>query len=160
MKIEKHSVVSVNYTLKNDAGEVLDTSDGREPLTYLQGVGAIIPGLESQLVDKVVGDKFTTTVQPQDAYGVRREDLLKVVPKSGSQGDEEMVIGMQVQLETEHGPAIASVSKIEGDDVTLDLNHPLADTVLHFDIEVVEIRKATQEEIDHGHVHGPGGHHH
>ncbi len=160
MKIEKHSVVSVNYTLKNDAGEVLDTSDGREPLTYLQGVGAIIPGLENELNDKTVGDKFSTTVEPKDAYGVRQEELLKVVPKSGFQGDEEMVVGMQVQLETEHGPAIAVVSKIEAEEVTLDLNHPLADTVLHFDIEVVEIRKATEEEIEHGHVHGPGGHQH
>lgn len=160
MQIKQNSVVSVNYTLKNSEGQVLDTSDGREPLTYLHGVGALIPGLESELTEKSVGDKFSTVIEPKDAYGTRQDDLLKLVPKSGFQGEEELQVGMQVQLDTEHGPAIATVFKIEEENVTLDLNHPLADATLHFDIEVMEIREATEEEISHGHVHGPGGHHH
>lgn len=160
MKITKHSVVSVNYTLKNDKGEVMDTSAGKEPLTYLHGVGGLIPGLESELTDKAKGDTFSTIIQPEDAYGAYQEELLKVVSKDGFQGEEEIKIGMQVQLDTEHGPAIAVVAKVEETEVTLDLNHPLADAVLHFDIEVVEIREASEEEISHGHVHGPGGHQH
>lgn len=160
MTISQHSVVSLHYTLKNNEGQILDSSEGRQPLVYLHGVGGLIPGLETQLEGKTKGDKFAAVVEPKDAYGTRRDDLLKVVSKEGFQGDEELMVGMQVQLETEHGPAIAVVSSIEGMDVTLDLNHPLADVTLNFDVEVVDIREASEEEIAHGHVHGPGGHHH
>ncbi|MEZ4923543.1 MAG: peptidylprolyl isomerase [Crocinitomicaceae bacterium] len=160
MNIAAHTVVTLNYTLKDSDGVLLDTSEGRQPLVYLHGVGALIPGLEKELDDKQKGDQVIAVIQPEDAYGSRRDDLLKLVSKSGFQGDEEMHEGMQVQLQTEHGPAIAVISKIEGDDVTLDLNHPLADMVLHFDVTVVDVRPATDEEISHGHVHGPGGHHH
>ncbi len=160
MKISQHTVVSLDYTLKNGEGELLDTSEGREPLIYLQGVGALIPGLEKELEGKEKGDKLTAVIAPEDAYGSRRDDLLKIVPKSGFKGEEEMQEGMQVQLDTEHGPALAIISKIDGEDVTLDLNHPLADMTLHFDVDIVDVREASQEEIDHGHVHGPGGHEH
>ncbi len=160
MKIEKNTVVTLNYTLKNSAGEILDTSEGREPLVYLHGVGGLIPGLESELEGKETGNSFNTVIAPENAYGNRRDDLLHVVPKSGFQGDEEMQIGMQVQLETEQGPAIATISEIEGENVTLDLNHPLADMELHFAVDVMDLRDATADEISHGHVHGPGGHHH
>lgn len=160
MKIGKHSVVTLDYTLKNGEGILLDTSEGREPLVYLHGVGALIPGLEDDLNGKSKGDKFSTVIEPDNAYGSRKDELLKVVSKAGFQGDEDLEIGMQVQLETEHGPAIAIVTDITGEDVTLDLNHPLADMHLHFDVEVVDVRKATAEEVSHGHVHGPGGHHH
>lgn len=160
MKIGKHSVVTLDYTLKNGEGILLDTSEGREPLVYLHGVGALIPGLEDDLNGKSKGDKFSTVIEPDNAYGSRKDELLKVVSKAGFQGDEDLEIGMQVQLETEHGPAIAIVTDITGEDVTLDLNHPLADMYLHFDVEVVDVRKATAEEVSHGHVHGPGGHHH
>ncbi|UKN00279.1 peptidylprolyl isomerase [Paracrocinitomix mangrovi] len=160
MKIAQHSVVTLNYTLKNSKGELLDTSEGREPLVYLHGVGGLIPGLEKELDDKVTGDKFTAVIPPEEAYGTRREELLKLVSKDGFQGDEEIQVGMQVQLQTEHGPAIAVITKIDGNDVTLDLNHPLADMTLHFDVAVEDVREATEEEIAHGHVHGPGGHQH
>lgn len=160
MKVTINSVVSLDYTLKNNKGEVLDSSNGRSPLVYLHGVGALIPGLENEINGMEKGQSKLVTVQPEDAYGQRSEDLLHIVPKSGFQGDEEMFVGMQVQLETEQGPAIASISKIEGDDVTLDLNHPLAGEVLTFEISIADVREATADEIDHGHVHGPGGHHH
>lgn len=160
MKIQKNTVVTLNYTLKNSAGEILDTSEGREPLVYLHGVGGLIPGLEDELEGKEKGNSFNTVISPENAYGTRRDDLLHVVPKSGFQGDEEMQIGMQVQLETEQGPAIATISEIEGENVTLDLNHPLADMELHFAVDVMDLRDATEDEISHGHAHGPGGHQH
>ncbi len=160
MQIAKNAVVSLNYTLKNGEGTVLDTSEGREPLVYLHGVGALIPGLENELNGKSKGDKMNVVIAPEDGYGSRRDDLLKVVSKDGFQGEEEMQVGMQVQLDTEHGPAIALISKIDGNDVTLDLNHPLADMTLHFDVAIEDVREATEDEIAHGHVHGPGGHHH
>jgi FKBP-type peptidyl-prolyl cis-trans isomerase SlyD len=160
MVIAQHTVVTLNYTLKDSEGKLLDTSEGRQPLVYLHGVGALIPGLENELNEKQKGDNVVAIIEPKDAYGNRRDDLLKVVPKNGFQGEEEMVVGMQVQLETEHGPAIAVISQIEGEEVTLDLNHPLADMTLHFDVTVEDVREASEEEISHGHVHGPGGHEH
>lgn len=160
MTISENKVVKLDYTLKNSNGELLDTSDGREPLVYLHGVGALIPGLEKELEGKASGDKVNAVIAPEDAYGTRKEELLHKVPKSGFQGDEEMAVGMQVQLETEQGPALAVISEIEGEEVTLDLNHPLADTELHFNVEIINVREASQEEIEHGHVHGEGGHQH
>jgi FKBP-type peptidyl-prolyl cis-trans isomerase SlyD len=160
MKIGKETVVSMHYTLKNGAGETIDSSAGREPLVYLHGVGALIPGLEKELNDKKAGDKIHAVIEPSEAYGEQRPDLLREVPRSGFQGDEELEEGMQVQLDTDRGPAIAVVSKIDGEVVILDLNHPLAGMTLHFDVEVTNVRAANQEEIAHGHVHGHGGHHH
>jgi len=160
MKIAKNTVVSINYTLKNDNGEVLDTSEGREPLVYLHGVGGLIPGLEKELDGSEKGSKLQAVVAPEDAYGKRSDELLKVVPKEGFQGEGEIQVGMQVQMDTENGPAMAVVAKVEGDNVTLDMNHPLADQTLHFDVEVVDVRGANEEEVSHGHVHGPGGHQH
>jgi len=160
MKIAKDSVVTMNYTLKNDAGEVMDTSEGRAPLVYLHGIGALIPGLESELEGKAAADKVSAVIAPEDAYGARSEDLLRVVSKDGFQGEEELQAGMRVQLGTEQGPMVAVVSAITGDEVTLDMNHPLADMTLYFDVEVVAVRPATADELAHGHVHGEGGHHH
>ena len=161
MKIEANKVVVMHYKLTDKDGAVIDSSEGREPLAYLHGVGALVPGLEAELEGKGKGDKFNTAIQPEHAYGNRDESLVRVVPKSGFQGEEEMQVGMQVQIDTgEQGMAIATLTKIEGEDVTLDLNHPLADMELHFDINVEDVREATEEEIAHGHVHGEGGHHH
>mgnify|MGYP000492386673 CR=1 FL=1 len=160
MQIAQNTVVSLNYTLKNGEGELLDTSEGRSPLVYLHGVGQLIPGLENELSGKAAGEEMQVVIKPEDGYGSRRDDLLKVVSKDGFQGEEEMQVGMQVQLDTEHGPAIAVITSIEGNDVTLDLNHPLADMTLHFDVKVEDVRAATEDEISHGHVHGPGGHQH
>ncbi|NOQ75168.1 MAG: peptidylprolyl isomerase [Crocinitomix sp.] len=159
MIIANESVVTINYTLKNDTGEILDTSEGREPLVYLHGVNALIPGLENELAGKTTGTELKVVITPENAYGTRRDELVRVVAKEGFQGEEELEVGMRVQLDTEHGPAIALVTKVE-EEVTLDLNHPLADMTLHFDVEITEVRAATKEEIEHGHVHGEGGHQH
>jgi len=160
MKIEDNKVVQIHYHLTDNDNNVLDSSAGRDPLAYIHGVGNIIVGLEKQLNGKTVGDKVKAVVEPAEGYGERDENLMQKVPKSGFQGDEELQVGMQVQVGTQQGTAIASVAKIEGEDVTLDINHPLAGVTLNFDVEVVDVRDATQEELDHGHVHGPGGHHH
>lgn len=109
MTIAKESVVTMNYTLKNNEGEIIDTSEGREPLVYLHGVGALIQGLENELAGKSAGDKSQIVITPENAYGTRRDDLVRVVSKDGFQGEEELTEGMRVQLDTEHGPAIALV---------------------------------------------------
>lgn len=160
MKIEDNKVVQMHYHLTDEKGTVLDSSQGREPLSYIHGAGNIIIGLEKQLSGKVAGDKVNAVVNPSEGYGERDDNMVQIVPKSGFQGDEELKLGMQVQVGTQQGNTIATVAKIEGEDVTLDVNHPLAGVTLTFDVEVVEVRDATKEELDHGHVHGPGGHQH
>lgn len=161
MRIEQNKVVTMHYTLKDKNGVTIDSSEGRDPLAYIQGIGNLVPGLENELEGKEKGAKFNAVVQPEDAYGNRDEALVRKVPKAGFQGEEEITIGMQVQIETgEEGMAIATVVAIEGDDVTLDLNHPLADVELHFDLDILDIREAQEDELAHGHVHGEGGHQH
>jgi FKBP-type peptidyl-prolyl cis-trans isomerase SlyD len=160
VKIENNRVVQIHYTLKDDQGEILDSSINQDPLPYIHGVGALIPGLEKQLLGKEKGDKFTAIVDPADGYGEYDEEQVFEVPADGFQGEDEIELGMQVQLDTEDGPAIATVTEIEGDVITLDLNHPLAGVSLHFEVEVMEVREATKQELEHGHVHTPGAHHH
>ncbi len=162
MKIAQNRVVLMHYTLKDEHGNTIDSSEGQEPLAYIQGIGNVVPGLEDALEGKSKGDKLQVTVEPTDGYGERNDEMVQQVSKSGfnAEGDEELVPGMQVQIETNNGPSIAMVTKIEEDDVTLDLNHPLSGVTLNFDIEVVDVRASTEEEIEHGHVHGPGGHQH
>lgn len=160
VKIEKNRVVQIHYTLKDDQGEILDSSAGQSPLPYIHGVGALIPGLEKQLTGKLAGDKLSVVVEPAEGYGVYEEEHVFEVPADGFQGDDELAEGMQVQIDMEDGPAVATITNIEGDVVTLDLNHPLAGVTLHFDVEVIEVREATATELEHGHVHTPGHHHH
>lgn len=162
MTITQNKVVSMHYTLKDEQGNVLDSSEGRDPLAYIQGIGNIIPGLESQLEGKAKGDKVNAVVEPKDGYGERSDEMLHKVPLSGfqSEGDESLTAGMQVQVETNQGPTVAMVAAVEGDEVTLDMNHPLAGVTLTFDVEIMDVREAEAEELDHGHVHGPGGHQH
>jgi FKBP-type peptidyl-prolyl cis-trans isomerase SlyD len=162
MTISENKVVLIHYTLKDNAGEVLDSSEEKEPLAFIQGIGNIIVGLEDAMVGKAVGDKVNTTVTPDKGYGERSDENIHKVPLSGfeADGDEKLVVGMQVRVETNDGINIADVASIDGEEVTLDLNHPLAGEILHFDVEVVDIREATKEELEHGHAHGPGGHHH
>lgn len=160
MQIANNKVVAMNYTLKDDTGQILDSSEGKPPLAYIQGSGMIIPGLEKEMEGKQVGDKIQAVVAPENAYGLYMPEMIQEVPLNGFQGDEELQAGMQVQVQTNSGPAIAIVSKIDGETVTLDMNHPLADKTLHFDVEVMEVREPTEEELEHGHVHGPGGHQH
>jgi len=160
VKIENNRVVQIHYTLKDDQGEVLDSSIGNDPLPYIHGVGALIPGLEKQLLGKEAGEKFTAIIVPAEGYGEYDEDQVFQVSAGEFEGDDDLELGMQVQLDTENGPAIATVTEIDGDEVTLDLNHPLAGVILHFDVEVMEVREATKQELDHGHVHSGGAHHH
>lgn len=160
MQITNNKVVQMHYKLTDDQGNVIDSSEGRKPLSYLQGAGNIIPGLEKQMEGKSAGDKFKAVVEPAEGYGEYDESLMQVVPKSGFQGDMEPEVGMQVQVGTQQGTTIASIAKIDGEEVTLDMNHPLAGMRLNFDVEVVDVRDATEEELAHGHVHGPGEHEH
>jgi len=160
MTIAENKVVSIEYTLKNDEGEVLDTSEGREPLVYLHGSQNIIPGLENALSGKVVGDTLTVRISPEDGYGVRDDSMKQEVPLDMF-GDEEIQVGMQYHAQGPDGDMLV-VTVIEATDthVTVDGNHPLADVHLNFDVEIKEIRDASAEELEHGHVHGEGGHQH
>ncbi len=160
MDITADRVVTIHYTLKNDGGEVLDSSSGGDPLAYIQGHGNLVPGLEKALEGKPAGANLAVVVDPADGYGVRDESLIQRVPKRSLQGAGEIKKGMQFQARTEDGMRLFTVTGLVGDMVTLDGNHPLADQTLHFDIEVVDVREATTEELEHGHVHGAGGHHH
>ena len=160
MTISSNKVVTIHYTLTNDSGEVLDSSEGHEPLAYIHGNGNIIPGLENALHGRTVGDKFDVSIPPEDGYGLRDNTLVQSVPKSAFQGVEEILPGMQFQAQSPEGMQLVTVVDLDGDEVILDGNHPMADITLHFAVEVQAIRDATSEELEHGHVHGPGGHHH
>ncbi|MBO1924921.1 peptidylprolyl isomerase [Thiomicrorhabdus sp. 6S3-12] len=159
MNITKDIVGLFEYTLSNDAGETLDASNGN-PLAYLHGHGNIIPGLEKQMEGKKVGDKFTAQVPAAEGYGERVEQLVQTVPSAMFQGVEQIEVGMRFEAQSEHGMHSVEVTKIEGENVTVDGNHPLAGVDLTFEIEITGVRAATDEEIEHGHAHGEGGHHH
>jgi FKBP-type peptidyl-prolyl cis-trans isomerase SlyD len=160
MQIAQNTVVAFHYTLTNEAGEVLDSSEGREPLTYLHGAGNIIPGLEKQLEGRAAGDKLQANVSPEEGYGELQPQLVQEVSRDSFQGVESIEPGMQFQAQTDGGPLMVTVTKVEGDTVTVDGNHPLAGQPLNFDVEIADVREASQEEIEHGHVHGEGGHQH
>lgn len=160
MQIANDKVVSIHYTLTNDSNQVLDSSQGGDPLVYLHGAGNIIPGLENALAGKQKGDKLKVRIEPKDAYGDRDENLKQVVGKSQFPPEENIEVGMAFQAHTPQGPMILHVVSITGEEVTVDANHPLAGQHLNFDVAVDDVRAATQEELDHGHVHGAGGHPH
>lgn len=156
MQIEDNHVASFHYTLTNDAGDVIDSSRERGPLAYLHGAGNIVPGLEKALAGCAAGDKLKVDVQPQEGYGVRHEELVQTLPRSAFQGVPEVKPGMQFQANGPQGPILVTVAAVDGDDVKVDGNHPLAGQTLHFDIEVTEVREATEDERTHGHVHAEG----
>jgi len=160
MQIAEHCVASFHYTLTDDAGSVIDSSAGREPLAYLHGAGNIVPGLERALLGHAAGDRFAVDVAPEEGYGIRHEGLIQVVPREAFQGVDELAIGMEFQANSNQGPMSVVVTALAGDQVTVDGNHPLAGQTLHFAIEVTEVRIATEDEAEHGHVHGPHGHAH
>ena len=160
MQIADKTVVSIHYTLTNALGETIDSSVGQDPLVYLQGAQNIIPGLENALTGKAVGDALQVTVEPAEGYGEVRDELIQEVDRSAFQGVDDIDVGMQFMAQTPWGEQPVTVVKVEGDQITLDGNHQLAGETLNFDVEVVEVREATTEEVEHGHVHGPGGHHH
>ncbi|MHB8474814.1 MAG: FKBP-type peptidyl-prolyl cis-trans isomerase [Steroidobacteraceae bacterium] len=160
MEITADRVVTLHYTLKDDAGAVLDSSAGGEPLAYIQGHGNLVAGLEKALEGKQDGNTLAVSVAPADGYGVRDEKLIQRVPKRSLQGSGEIKKGMQFQARTQDGMRLFTVTAVVGDMVTLDGNHPLADQTLHFEVQIIAVRAATTEELEHGHVHGAGGHHH
>ena len=160
MKIADRAVASFHYTLTDDAGTVLDSSNGGEPLSYLHGVGNIVPGLEKEMAGHVVGDKLQVVVQPEEGYGLPNPMLLQTVPRMAFQGVDTLEVGMAFQAQTPQGPMSVAIKGIDGDNVTVDGNHPLAGKTLHFAVEITEVREASVEECVHGHVHGAGGHHH
>ena len=159
MTVENGKVVSFHYTLTNAQGDVLDQSQ-EHPMPYLHGAGNIIPGLEKELAGKKVGDKLTVNVPAAEAYGEYHEQLVNDVPREAFQGVDQIEPGMQFQANTPEGVQVITVKAVNGETVTVDANHPLAGQDLNFDVEIVEVREATEEETAHGHVHGVGGHHH
>jgi FKBP-type peptidyl-prolyl cis-trans isomerase SlyD len=158
MQIAQDAVVSIHYTLTDDTGKKLDASDGT-PLAYLHGNGNLIPGLERELEGKSAGDKLSVKIAAADAYGEYDKALVQRVPRRSLKGVGNLTVGMQLHTQSPHGVRAVTVTQIAGDMVTIDGNHPLAGQNLNFDVEVAEVRAATQEELSHGHVHGPGGHH-
>lgn len=159
--ITKGKVVSLAYCLKNEDGEVLDEGGRQDPFAYMHGMNQIVPGLERAIEGMKVGDKKSVAVDPKDGYGDYDQALLVQVQKSQFPPNLSLTPGMQFEGGAQDGsPIVFTVEKIDGDLVTVNGNHPLAGETLHFDIEVIEVRDATQEELSHGHPHGPGGHHH
>ncbi|MBU8975140.1 MULTISPECIES: peptidylprolyl isomerase [unclassified Lysobacter] len=159
MKIEKDRVVLFHYTVSEVGQEPLETSEGREPLAILIGHGNIIPGLEKAMEGREAGEKFEVDVVAAEAYGERREGLTQRVPKKHFKG-ARLEPGMQAVLPTNFGPRAVTIQKVGMSVVDVDLNHPMAGKDLHFAIEITDVREASAEEIEHGHVHGEGGHQH
>lgn len=159
LMIGKNSVVAINYTLTNDAGEVMDSSEGRDPLTYLHGAHNLIPGLEKQLEGKTAGASFKATIAPADGYGESDPAMIQTLPREMFRGVDNIEVGMGFTAQGPQGQQNIMVTAINGDEVTVDGNHPMAGKTLHFAVEVISVREATAEEIDHGHVHD-GSHHH
>lgn len=158
--IGPETVVTLHYTLKNDAGKVIDSSRGGDPLEYLHGVGEIPPGLERALTGKKVGEKVQVVVPPEDGYGLRDPHGKHEIPREDFPEELTIEPGAQIIIEDEDGEEVPCwVLAADARVVTLDLNHPLAGERLHFDVEVVALREATQEELEHGHAHGPHSHH-
>jgi len=163
MVIGNNKVVTINYTLTGADGSVLDTSEGDEPLAYLHGTGSLVSGVEAALEGKAANDHVSLTVEPAQGYGVRDEDLVFALPRTQFSNVSDLAVGMQFELQTEDDVHLATVVGLGDADVTVDANHPLAGQTLHFEIDVVSVREATAEELEHGHAHDHGhahGHEH
>ena len=154
MNIVKHAVVAFHYTLTNDAGEVLDSSENQDPLVYLHGTGGVIAGLEAALEGKVAGDSLQAVIAPEEAYGAHDPQLIQVVPRSAFAGIEVIEVGMRFTASDGEGQQQSvGIAAVEEDEITVDGNHPLAGETLHFDVQIVSVRPATETEVNHGHVH-------
>ena len=160
MQIADGLVAYIHYTLKNAAGETLDSSTGGSALAYLHGSGNIVAGLEKALAGKQPGDKFSVQVSAEEGYGLRDESQVQQVPRRMFQGLRDVRPGMRFNAQSDKGMRQVTVVRVAGDLVTVDGNHALAGETLHFDVEITQVRAATEEETSHGHVHGDGGHHH
>ncbi len=159
MEISDKKVGSIHYTLKDSSSVVIDSSEGKPPLEYIHGMKNLIPGMEKALEGKQAGDKFNVVIPPEEAYGVRTEELVNQVPMANFPEKDQVKYGGQFPANTPEGARIATVVKVEEETVTVDFNHQLAGETLHFDIEVINVREATEDELSHGHVHGDGCNH-
>ncbi len=162
LKIKEGVVVTLDYILRLDDGEIIDSSESDEPLEYLHGYGQIIPGLEKALVGLTVGDSKKVVVPPAEAYGEVDLDAFEIVPRSMFPDDFELEEGLSLSLRDAETNELmdASIAEIRENEVMLDFNHPLAGETLYFEISIPALRSATEEELSHGHAHGPEGHHH
>lgn len=160
MQITQDTVVSIHYTLTDDTGKTIDSSAGGEPLAYLHGNGNLIPGLERALEGKQAGDSLNVKISPAEGYGEHDKSLIQQIPRRVLKGIDNIHVGMQLQAQSDQGSRAVTVTHVVGDMVTIDGNHPLAGQNLNFEVQIADVRAATEEELAHGHVHGPGGHHH
>jgi FKBP-type peptidyl-prolyl cis-trans isomerase SlyD len=160
MQVAENTVVQIHYTLRNDEGQVLDTSSDRDALAYLHGHNNLISGLERALEGRAAGDKLNVQVMPTEGYGEHDPALVQEVPRTAFEGVDDVRIGMRFQAQSNAGPRTVTVTSVADEAVTVDGNHPLAGQTLNFEVEVADVRAATKEELEHGHVHGSGGHHH
>lgn len=154
MEIAQDTVVSIDYTLRNQQGETLDASEVGQPLAYLHGHANIIPGLEKALEGHQQGDEVSVTVAPEEGYGHYSDELVQSVPRDAFQGVDELAPGMRFQAESDQGPMIVTVKEVGDDEVVVDGNHVLAGEHLDFAVNIADVRSASAEELDHGHVHG------
>ena len=160
MKIAEKHVVTLHYTLKDNDDNIIDKSDDGS-FCYLHGASNIIPGLENALTGKSSGDEVSVSVAPEEGYGPRDDERIQEVPRDAFPPEVTIEPGMQFNAQGPEGQTvIVTIAKVEGDNVTVDGNHPLAGVTLNFDVTITDIRDASAEELEHGHVHGPGGHHH
>ena len=160
MIVEKDKAVSFHYTLKNADGEQMETSREKDPMSYLHGANNIIPGLEKAMEGHAVNDEFSVTVEPEEAYGVRNENNVQRVPLKRLKGIGKVSVGQVLNLQTNQGQVQVTVLKVGRFNIDVDGNHPLAGMALTFDVEITDSREASAEELEHKHVHGPGGHQH
>lgn len=157
MTVKKDKVVEMHYTIKNDAGEVIDTSKGQDPMPILQGHANIVPGLERAIEGMKKGESCDVSVEAKDAYGEYHDEGVQKIPMAALQDIADLKIGMELQSQDEQGNAfIVMVREITDDTVTVDANHPLAGETLHFNVSIEDVRDATKEELEHGHVHSGG----
>lgn len=157
MQITDNKVVVLHYAVSDSEDTLIDSSYDHSPLSIIQGTGYLIPGLESALVDHVAGDKFEVEVSAEQAYGQRFDDYVQTVPKAMFAEIEDLEVGTQLRATTDEGEQTVIVIDVQEDEITVDGNHPLAGIDLKFDVEILEVRDATEDELAHGHVHGEGG---
>ena len=161
MQISEQKVVTMNYEVVDDQGQLVDRSEDDGPLAYIHGSGQLIPGLETALEGRGTGDKVAVDVPPAQGYGERDEEGVQTVSRDQFDDSVEIKVGMQFEAQDDDdGHQVVTVVAVDGEHITLDTNHPLAGKSLHFEVEILDVRDASAEELEHGHVHGPGGHHH
>lgn len=160
MKIAENTVVTLEYTLHLGDGVIIDKSEPGEPLTYIHGLGEIVEGLENELEGLEAGAKKQVVVKAEEGYGLRDEKAVQTLEKSAFEGQDVKPGDEFIAVDDDGEQVPVKIVKLEGDKVTVDFNHPLAGKTLHFSVDVKEVRAATEEELEHGHVHGPDGHHH